>query len=363
MGHDFERNLAVGYFFADPFIPTVEPYFRRIREVYYAWPGLLTSRRSPVPPQQQQQQLARDLRRCRENGVSLDLLLNAMCYGDEACSRELETTVREAMKQFKDGGLLPDVVTTTSPFIAMVVKKYFPQTDVRASVVSRLNSTLAMEYASEYFDSFYMRRDWQRDLPTVKMYSEWAEKNGKEVCMLVNSNCLHDCPWQPFHAALLSHGFSKVCRDCSQTGFDLALCARMYSTGRYVEFLRTTWIRPEDLHLFEPYIKCFKLSTRDVAYPAKIVKAYAERRWNGDLLELIDPGFQYQPKVRFDNAAFPADWATSGIAAKCASNCTHCGRCEQVLAMVARPVDPAEYAPEPDAAPEPAFTITVPGRF
>ena len=43
-----------------------------------------------------------------------------------------------------------------------------------------------------------------------------------------------------------------------------------------------------------------------------------------------DHGFSFRPN-RIDNKSFPADWVTSGIAAKCAENCTHCGKCEEIM--------------------------------
>ena len=32
----------------------------------------------------------------------------------------------------------------------------------------------------------------------------------------------------------------------------------------------------------------------------------------------------------FDNRAFPKEWSEGKIAGKCASNCTHCGKCTEV---------------------------------
>ena len=56
---------------------------------------------------------------------------------------------------------------------------------------------------------------------------------------------------------------------------------------------------------------------------------------DGNLLRLLNPyhGFEFRP-YRIDNKSFPADWATSGIASTCAENCTHCGKCEQILKQV-----------------------------
>ena len=103
------------------------------------------------------------------------------------------------------------------------------------------------------------------------------------------------------------------------------------------DFLRCTWIRPEDIHVFEPELETIKLSTREAKFPMEIVEAYVNASYDGNLLRLMDPyhGLGFRPN-RVDNKSFPADWVTSGIAGKCADNCTHCGKCEQVLKQVTR---------------------------
>jgi hypothetical protein len=59
-----------------------------------------------------------------------------------------------------------------------------------------------------------------------------------------------------------------------------------------VNFLRSEWIRPEDLHLYEGLgYDRFKIAERDL--PTSLmtarVKAYAERRYEGNLLDLVQP--------------------------------------------------------------------------
>jgi hypothetical protein len=121
------------------------------------------------------------------------------------------------------------------------------------------------------------------------------------------------------------------------------LCNRLFQTKHYADFLRCSWIRPEDVHVFEPELETIKLSTREAKYPHEIVEAYVNGSYDGNLLRLMDPihVFGFRP-YRVDNKSFPADWVTSGIAGKCADNCVHCGKCEQILDQVMRyDVDPS----------------------
>jgi hypothetical protein len=199
----------------------------------------------------------------------------------------------------------------------------------------RLRNTLALEYLAPLYDSYYICRDVQRDLPTFRKMAAWCKDHGKKLCMLANSGCVRNCPWQVFHETLLSHKFTETFHEMDYLQADL-VCNTIFTKKKMLsEFLRCTWIRPEDIHVFEPDLETIKLSTREAKFPFEIVEAYVNASYDGNLLHLMDPyhGYGFRPN-RVDNKSFPAEWVTSGIAGKCAENCTHCGKCEQVLKQV-----------------------------
>ena len=339
------KRFAVGYFFYGerPVRDVVEWYSDYISEIYFPWPGLLSARQLPGRDiAAMRSQLIRDLEYFRSCGIGLDLLFNATCYGESSCSDEQVNGIYGALRELEVRGILPEVVTTTSPFIAKIIRDKYPHIELRASVNMRLASTLAMEYLSDYFDSYYICRDIQRDLGTLKRFSEWSREHGKKLCMLANSGCLRNCPWQTFHETLLAHDFPRACRGCLKADVPPVLCVKMYRERRFGEFLRATWIRPEDLHLYAPYVETIKLSTRDAKSPWTILKAYTEQSYSGNVFDFIDPGFsQMSREYWLDNSAFPPDWAESGTAGLCAGNCTHCGKCEQVLEKVLKHTTPS----------------------
>jgi len=332
------RNLAVGHFYNEPFIDTCTPWTDRIAEVFFAWPGVLSCRPAPENTPELRARLLADLRWCREQGIRLDTLFNCNCYGDLSISHELATQVRDVLKDMQSEGLFPDIVTTTSPFVATILKQEFPQVRVRASVNVRIQGILGFQAVAELFDEYYLNREHQRDLAYVKTVAAWAARQGKALGMQVNSGCLRDCPFQTFHDNLHGHGRQRQSAIGKDFDFSVFRCRTHYGRDKQlIDILRATWIRPEDVPLWEPHVQLFKLATRRIGHPSAIVKAYATYNYDGNLLELLDPQHTdlFAPGI-INNQSFPPDWATSGIGAACALNCQNCGRCQDVFRKVFR---------------------------
>ena len=333
------RIFAFGFFFEKrnglTFRDLVEQYAPFLQEVYFPWPGLLSAREIDGDPTTLRKRIIDDMRFCRAKGLKLDLLVNATCYGDKAVTQAQRLDYYANLTEMDKAGILPEIVTTTSPYIANITKKFNASIDRRASVNMRLNSTIAMEYVADSFDSFYVCRDVQRDLPTVKTFAEWGKKNDRKICMLANSGCLRYCPWQTFHETLLAHDFKHIMKELKPLNLPPTLCVGIMKSKQYEEILRASWIRPEDLHRYEPYVSVFKLSTREADRPDLVLKAYTSGSFDGDLLKILDPGFSFLVRpFMFDNKAFPKEWSEGKIAGQCAIDCTHCGKCTEVMKLV-----------------------------
>ena len=332
------RNLAVGHFYNEPFIAACTPWTHRIAEVFFAWPGVLSCRPAPDFTEEVRARLFSDLKWCRENGILLDTLFNCNCYGEAAISEELADFVAKVIDEMNERGLAPDIVTTTSPFIATVIRRRWPNIRIRASVNLRTHGTLGMEAVQELFDEYYISREYQRSFPYVRHCAQWALEHGKKLGMQVNSGCLRDCPFQTFHDNLHGHNRPRLAEQARKLDFSFFRCRTHYGRDKgYEDILKATWIRPEDVPLWEPYISLFKLATRRISHPTQILNAYASYRHDGNLLDLLDPVHSdlFAPRI-LDNQRFPSDWATSGVANECALNCTHCGRCAALLEQVLR---------------------------
>jgi len=335
-------RLAAGYqHFADgaPFgdIALAHP---AVREVYFPWPDEPSGR--PVlgyeeedDPEILRDALFRDLARLRASGVALDLLLNANCYGPDAMSEALAAHVAAILDELAARDLLPEIVTTASPFVAARMKAFHPGIDVRASVNMRVSTIQAMAYLAPLFDSFYLGRDVQRDFAYVAKARAWCDAHGKKLCLLANSGCLRNCPWQTYHDNLVAHCAESLKRRNAK-GWNPHLCWTLYrDRANFPEILKATWVRPEDLRRYEGLVDTVKLATRQHANPDMVIAAYERGSFSGNLLDLFEPGFSSAFFPAFiDNTAFPADWADR--VARCSRECTGCGYCEEVFVRVCR---------------------------
>ena len=221
-------TLAAGYqHFADgPSFAEIVLRHPAVREVYFPWPEEPSGRpRLGYGEEEDPATLARalraDLERLRAAGVKLDLLLNANCYGSQAMSVALEDHVRDILGKLDHCGLLPETVTAASPFITRT--KHFPGVELRASVNMRLTTVQAMAYLAPLFDSFYLGRDVQRNLGAVRAARAWCDAHGKKLCILANSGCLRNCPWQTFHDNLVAHS-SAALKRVNVKGWSPHLC-------------------------------------------------------------------------------------------------------------------------------------------
>lgn len=190
-----------------------------------------------------------------------------------------------------------------------------------------------MQYLMDVFDAFYMQREYNRDFGHIEELKNWCDTHGKGLFVLANSGCVRHCSGQTFHDNLVSHG-SQISETANLAGYNPIVCQKyLRDPAHWVAVLQGSWIRPEDLHNYEPLFPVVKLATRTHANPRRVIQSYAAGRCNGNLLDLLEPSHSQSlhPYV-LDNVKFPSDWFTQTTT--CDKRCEKCDYCSSVLKMV-----------------------------
>ena len=305
-----------------------------ISEVYFSWGDIPNGRSAmsadgEATPFELQQRQANDLKLLSSGGIRLNMLFNANCYGKDSQSRAFFYKVGNLIDYIqREFGL--SSVTTSSVLIAKFIKENFEGIDVRASVNMEIGSIEGISYVSELFDSFYVRRELNRNLPELMRLRKWCDDNGKQMYLLANSGCLNNCSAHVFHDNLVAHEAEISAMD---NGYQFkGVCWDFLSneSNREKWLQRTNFIRPEDIGLYEELVPAVKLATRVNSAPVRVLDAYIKNQYRGSVMELLEPnhsGVFYPDLV--ENSMIDKDFAVHVL--NCDKKCEICGHCADVM--------------------------------
>lgn len=283
------------------FLSSILENTAHIREVYFSWGDFPNGRSSQLhsdqlAPWQLQGQQEEALQSVSDQGIPLNLLFNATCYGEDSQSRAFFHKIGQTVEYIGNRYGL-ESVTTTSPLIAKFIKANFPEVHTRASVNMRIGTVQGMDYLGRYFDSYYMQREYNRDFARIAQLSAWCRDNGKTLHILANSGCLNHCSAHTFHDNLVAHEqqIAKMDNAYQFTG----ICREYLKDPSHLKCLieDTSFIRPEDVYKYEPYFDAMKLATRVHRYPEAVLASYVNHRYSGNILELLEPAHSIYPYV------------------------------------------------------------------
>ena len=328
-------KFSVGYPFRedDRFIEVVSRYKESLSELYFSFSDFSNGRsqlaaNSALSRWDVFEKQKEDLERLSRLGLSFALLLNGNCYGADAQSRDFFYKIGETLDYL--GARYPlGCVTTTSPLIAKFIKQNFEAIEVRASVNMEIGTAQGMDYLAEWFDSFYLKREYNRSLKRITDARNWCDRNGKKLYGLANSGCLNECSAHHFHDNLVAHE-AEIAKRNNAYQFEGQCWEYLKAEGKRKRWLSiTNFIRPEDVPLYENLFDGMKLATRVSRHFAKIIEAYAQTSYNGNLPELLEPDHSglFYPQV-IDNASVDPQFAQTVL--HCNKNCGDCNYCTQV---------------------------------
>lgn len=271
----------------------------KIYEVYFSFSNFANGRSNQLlndnlTPWEMQSKQLEVLKKINDSGIAFNMLFNANCYGKDSQSRAFFNNVGTAMDYIKSNFNL-NSITTTSPLIAKFSKNNFSDIEVRASVNMEIGTVEGMEYVAPYFDSYYVRRELNRDIDALLELKNWADANSKELYGLGNSGCLNYCSAHIFHDNLVAHEdeISKMDNAYNFTGMCKEFLSNPENYKKLIDY--TNFIRPEDVDKYNGIFKAIKLATRVHRNPVAVVESYVRGRFSGNILDILEPQHSIYP--------------------------------------------------------------------
>ncbi|MBR6056960.1 MAG: hypothetical protein IKP58_02195 [Victivallales bacterium] len=334
------RKLAIGYHagIVDKidcsWSSVLAAYRESVAEVFFTMPGDAAGvRQSDHPSAEKSARFFRDLERLRNMGIVGVLLFDASCYGGGMVSKPFFEHIKRSVQEVKRHIRLKAVVTMTPP-MAEFLKGVFPELEIRASVNEQVGSMNQLEYAGRYYDGFYLKRDMTRDVSHITKVRKWCDEHKKTLHLVPNNGCLYECPFMLEHLNVMGHAAELAAKETPWKEREMQCREALSEAENRVQILQGGWIRPEDIAKVEGYFDTVALLSSDIPQARKVLDAYVNGHWDGDLLELLEPchaGLTGMPPLR--NNAFPDDWFEK--TSTCGHACDGCGYCRDVLGKMA----------------------------
>ncbi len=221
--------------------------------------------------------------------LSFCYLINAPCLGNLEHTPEGKKQILSFIGQLVDIGV--DSVSIANLAVLALVRRNFPGLAVRGSVLSWPTnlSRLRFQEALGVDPLIIPYSEFNRDF---KMLARIRAGLSCNMQLFVNVACIYNCHYLAEHAGSVGHA-SQCAENGRQPSFFLDFYLWQCTRRRLLHpelLLMSRWIRPEDLHVYEAMgFEEFKIIDRSRSTPwlLRAVRAYADRRYDGNLLDIL----------------------------------------------------------------------------
>lgn len=231
--------------------------------------------------------LAEHVAEAHRRGIQFNYLLNAACLNNLEWTGRGQREIERLLAWL--AGIGVDSITVSLPHLLELIKRRYPQFRVKVGVFAGVDGV--------------QKAKWWEDLGAdgITLASLAVNRNfpllaairrsvACELQLLVNTNCLQACPLASAHMVALSHASQA---GHAAGGFLIDYCflkCTQMKLREPVNYIRSDWIRPEDLHHYQALgYDRFKIAERNAPTEVMVrrVRAYSEGRYEGNLLDLV----------------------------------------------------------------------------
>ncbi|MDR3568041.1 MAG: hypothetical protein P4L43_08450 [Syntrophobacteraceae bacterium] len=151
--------------------------------------------------------------------------------------------------------------------------------------------------------------------------------------LLANEGCLYHCPYKLTHDCHISMVNGGQSLDTFRINRELG-CMRAIS-GEPSRLFKSPFIRPEDVDAYKPYVDVLKLCGRTlgVSFLQRVVEAYLNRKYSGNLLDLLDAMAGTAQWLHVSNELLPGDLLKQLLS--CSRQCSRCSFCKELIEQFA----------------------------
>ena len=148
--------------------------------------------------------------------------------------------------------------------------------------------------------------------------------------LLANEGCIHQCPFKPSHDAHIALSNTGLVKE-NTFQMNQTIGCQDYFNLRPHGFLKSPFIRPEDIHHYQGIADGIKLCgrTRGVRFLKRCIRAFIDGSFDGNLLDLMDTPEVLARQYHIDNIRLGDQFFTT--LTSCTKTCKPCRICAELF--------------------------------
>lgn len=157
-----------------------------------------------------------------------------------------------------------------------------------------------------------------------------------KIEVLANEGCLPYCPFKFSHDSYIALANMGGRDQTHVINCDIGCMRRLDEQPH--RLLQSPFIRPEDIDLYLYHVDTIKLCGRTLGpdFLINAINAYRARRYDGNLLDLMDAMAWLADRLYVDNKMLSFDFAN--MLSECDNRCDRCGFCKELFESISHPL-------------------------
>lgn len=283
-----------------------------------------------------------------DKGIVFNYTMNSIQpYGSKKEMVAHKKEIQDLVKYLESIGVYR--ITFANPMMAMFIREV-SNIELELSTIAHLDCVTQLKYFHETLgvNKFCGNILKNRDRDFLTNVAKYCNENNiifetlcNEFCYVAGDTYATHCPYRD--SCYLCHATNVTKEDSmSYDNYPMHFCMSARDNNSEVAWLRSRWIRPEDLKKYNKLgLYYWKISGRtgSVDYVTKMMEAYMSQNWEGNLLNLWKPlqtiyngnlEFTEDLPIYIDNKkldGFIDHWMDKNFICSdmlCGTDCTYC---------------------------------------
>ena len=275
----------------DPELPAQIAEFTSVTDLFGVNSKSVMGAGRPMPEVLTRKEMEGHFKAVHSAGLTFSYLFNAPTMGGREFLPDIHAKIMDEIRWLQDNGV--EYLVIAIPYLIETVKAQFPGMKVKASYNAKIRSLdLAKSFQDVGADILCVDHTIHRDFPLIRAMTEHLDI---PIQLVVGSTTMRSCPNfnALYHSAsecfLTTDGREINRHSLNSINYCFSWC-HAQKIRKPSNVLKSGFIRPEDLHYYEDLgVSHFKMATRGLTNEEILrrVQAYQNRRYDGNLLEII----------------------------------------------------------------------------